>query len=51
MIAFLFALLAAAMGLAWWDMRRAAYLTFSAALLLSVYWLKFHATTPLTIQL
>jgi len=51
MIALLFALLTAAIGLAWIDRRRIAYAVFAATILLSIYWLKFHATSPLTIQL
>lgn len=51
MIALLFALFTAAMMLSFLGRMRGAYGVFSVALLLSLYWLKFHATTPLTIQL
>ncbi|MEX3009349.1 DUF5993 family protein [Hoeflea sp. TYP-13] len=51
MIALLFALLALAMVLAWYDHWRWAYALFAVTLLLSIYWLDFHATTPLKIIL
>lgn len=51
MIALLFALFAGAMCLAWVGRQSAATALFAATLLVSVYWLKFHATTALTIQL
>ncbi|MEP2030593.1 MAG: DUF5993 family protein [Paracoccaceae bacterium] len=51
MIALLFALFALAMGLAWYDRQTPALLVFGATMLMSVYWLKFHATSVLTIQL
>lgn len=51
MIALLFCLFAVAMGLAFFDLRRAAYAVFALGLAMSAYWLKFHATSQLTIQL
>jgi len=51
MIALLFALFASAMGLAWYRRLTAAYIVFGVATVVSVYWLKFHATSVLTIQL
>lgn len=51
MIALLFALFAVAMVLAWYKLQTAAYAVFGVTLLVSVYWLKFHATSALTIQL
>ena len=51
MIALLFALLAFAMALAWMDHSRWAYFVFSITLALSIYWLDYHATTPLKIVL
>lgn len=51
MIALLFALLAAAMLLAWHDHWRWSYAVFTLTLLMSIYWLDYHATTPLTIRL
>lgn len=51
MIALLFALLAIAMVLAWIDRWRWSYILFGVTLLLSIYWLDYHATTPLKIIL
>lgn len=51
MIALLFALLFIAMIAAWWDRLWIAYGVFAVTLGLSIYWLKFHATTPLKIVL
>ena len=51
MIALLFALLTAVMGLNYYDHTKAANTLFFITLALSVYWLKFHATSHLTIQL
>ncbi|MDA4846833.1 DUF5993 family protein [Hoeflea poritis] len=51
MIALLFALLAIAMVLAWIDHWRWSYILFGVTLLLSIYWLDYHATTPLKIIL
>lgn len=51
MIALLFALLTVAIALAWRDRWRSSYVVFALALVLSVYWLDFHATTPLDIKL
>ncbi|MBV1896974.1 MAG: hypothetical protein KUG70_10980 [Rhodobacteraceae bacterium] len=51
MIALLFVLFACAMALAWYNRVTVAYAVFGVTLLMSVYWLKFHATTALTIQL
>ncbi len=51
MIALLFALFACAMFLAWYERQNAAFVLFGITLLTSVYWLKFHATSVLTIQL
>ncbi len=51
MIALLFALFALAMILAYFNWQTTACLLFGATLLVSVYWLKFHATSVLTIQL
>ncbi|MCG7519561.1 DUF5993 family protein [Ruegeria sp. Ofav3-42] len=51
MIALLFALLTATMGLNYFRRTTAANTLFIFTLALSVYWLKFHATSQLTIQL
>ncbi len=51
MIALLFALLTATMGLNFLGKRTAADALFFVTLAMSVYWLKFHATSELTIQL
>lgn len=51
MIALLFALLTVTMGLNYFNMTRGATALFFITLALSVYWLKFHATSQLTIQL
>lgn len=51
MIALLFALLTATMGLNYIGKRTAADALFFATMAMSVYWLKFHATSELTIQL
>ena len=50
-IALLFALFAGTMVLAYFKLVRISYALFVLTLLASAYWLKFHATTPLTIQL
>ena len=51
MIALLFALLVAAMLLAWRDQWRWSYFLFGLTLLLSIYWFDYHATSKLTVQL
>ncbi|MCY6380441.1 DUF5993 family protein [Hoeflea prorocentri] len=51
MIALLFALLAIAMVLAWDDRWRWSFVVFAIVLVMSIYWLDFHATTPLKIKL
>ena len=51
MISLLFALMTLAIVLAWRDRWRLSYVVFAVTLALSVYWLDFHATTPLTIKL
>ena len=51
MIALLFLLLFLAMLAAWSDRWWAAYALFAVTLVLSIYWLDFHATTPLKIAL
>lgn len=51
MIALLFALFAIAMGLAYFYYLKTSFVVFGVTLLLSSYWLKFHATTQLTIEL
>ncbi|WP_162896778.1 DUF5993 family protein [Ruegeria sp. AD91A] len=51
MIALLFALLTATMALNYFNLTKAGNVLFFATLALCVYWLKFHATTQLTIQL
>ncbi|WP_282021330.1 DUF5993 family protein [Ruegeria faecimaris] len=51
MIALLFALLTATMGLNYYRKTKAANVVFFITMTLSVYWLKFHATSQLTIQL
>lgn len=50
-IALLFALLLVCMLLAWRSQRTLSLVLFGVVVLLSAYWLKFHATTPLTIML
>ncbi|WP_302478280.1 DUF5993 family protein [Ruegeria arenilitoris] len=51
MIALLFALLTAVMGLNYFGRTGIANTIFFITLALSVYWLKYHATSQLTIQL
>ncbi|MFC4270825.1 DUF5993 family protein [Sneathiella chungangensis] len=51
MIALLFLLLTLAMLAAWRDKWAVSYSLFAVTMGLSVYWLKFHATTPLAVQL
>ncbi len=51
MIALLFALLLVCMLLAWRAQRNLALVLFGITIVISVYWLKFHATDPLTIVL
>jgi len=51
MIALLFALLTGSMLAAWKGRASWGYGLFAVAMVLSVYWLKFHATSTLTIQL
>lgn len=51
MIALLFALLTAAMLLAYWRRIFWSYLISAVAIVLGAYWLSFHATTQLTINL
>jgi hypothetical protein len=51
LIALLFGLLAVAMILAWRNRVRYASALFALAVLLGIYWFKFHATSQLTIQL
>lgn len=51
MIALLFALLTVTMGLNYYRQTKAANILFFTTLALGVYWLKFHATSQLTIQL
>jgi hypothetical protein len=51
MIAFLFLLMTVAMIFAWRDHWRTSYGLFAITIVLSAYWLKFHATTPLSIIL
>ena len=51
MIALLFALLTAALLSIWWHKLALAYGFFAVTILLSIYWLSYHATSKLTIQL
>ncbi|MEX0306881.1 MAG: DUF5993 family protein [Ruegeria sp.] len=51
MIALLFSLLTITMGLNYFGRIYAGTTLFLITLTLSVYWLKFHATSVLTIQL
>ena len=51
MIAFLFATVSASMLLAYFGNVKISYVVFTISILLGTYWLKFHSTTPLTIQL
>jgi hypothetical protein len=51
LIALLFALLAAAMVLAWRDQWKWSYALFTVTMLLSIYWFDYHATSTLTVQL
>ena len=51
MIALLFALVAVAMVLAWFDRWRPAYYLFAVTILLSIYWFDYHGTTSLEIVL
>jgi len=51
LIALLFTLLLVAMLFAWRDQKRLSLFLFFVAMVGSIYWLKFHATTPLTIML
>jgi lipopolysaccharide export LptBFGC system permease protein LptF len=51
MIALLFALLSSTMVLGYFRMQKIAYAVFAVTMVMSAYWLKFHATSQLTIQL
>ncbi|WP_299471408.1 DUF5993 family protein [uncultured Roseibium sp.] len=51
MISLLFALMTIAIVLAWRDHWRLSYMVFAVTLAMSIYWLDFHATTPLSIKL
>ncbi|MDA7966535.1 DUF5993 family protein [Ruegeria sp.] len=51
MIALLFAVLTVTMGLNYYGRTTVANTLFFITLALSAYWLKFHATSQLTIQL
>lgn len=51
MIALLFALLSLAMVLGYFGLPKVAYAVFAVTIVMSAYWLKFHATSQLTIQL
>ncbi|WP_299947839.1 DUF5993 family protein [uncultured Ruegeria sp.] len=51
MIALLFSLLTVTMGLNYFGRTSVGTTLFLITLALSVYWLKFHATSTLTIQL
>ncbi|WP_319546996.1 DUF5993 family protein [Ruegeria conchae] len=51
MIALLFSLLTVTMGLNYFGRTGAGMALFLITLALSIYWLKFHATSTLTIQL
>ncbi|WP_171174506.1 MULTISPECIES: DUF5993 family protein [unclassified Ruegeria] len=51
MIALLFLLFTVTMGLNYFNLTKTGGLLFFATLALSIYWLKFHATSQLTIQL
>jgi hypothetical protein len=50
-IALLFTLLLVAMLFAWHNQKRLSLFLFFVTVGASIYWLKFHATTPLTIVL
>lgn len=50
-IALQFSLVTAAMLLAYFELQKLAKLVFAGALLLAIFWLGFHATSPLNIQL
>jgi hypothetical protein len=41
----------AAIVLAWRDRWRLSFVVFAVTFALSIYWLDFHATTPLSIKL
>ncbi|WP_172677873.1 DUF5993 family protein [Ruegeria sp. 6PALISEP08] len=51
MIALLFLLFTVTMGLNYFNLTKVGNVLFFATLALSIYWLKFHATSQLTIQL
>lgn len=51
MISLLFALMTIAIILAWRDRWRLSYVVFTITLAMSIYWLDFQATSPLTIKL
>lgn len=51
MLALLFALLAIATVLAWKERPFTAYAVFAITLALSIYWLKYHATSSLKVVL
>ena len=51
MIALLFTLLFVAMLFAWHNQKRLSLFLFFIAIGASIYWLKFHASSPLTIVL
>ena len=51
MIALLFALLTICFGLIWYDRQKIANFIFAVTIALGIYWLKFHATSTLSIEL
>ncbi|WP_170475493.1 DUF5993 family protein [Ruegeria arenilitoris] len=51
MIALLFALFVATMGLNYYGRTQAGTTLFLITLAMSIYWLKYHATSQLSIQL
>ncbi len=51
MIALLFVLLSVAMLLTYYDRLTLGYVVFVVSVALGTYWLKFHATSQLQIQL
>ncbi|MEM7320875.1 MAG: DUF5993 family protein [Pseudomonadota bacterium] len=51
MIALLFASFSLAMVLGYFGLQKFGYALFAVTIAMSVYWLKFHATSQLTIQL
>ncbi|MGI9372859.1 MAG: DUF5993 family protein [Hyphomicrobiales bacterium] len=51
MISLIFVFFSATMVLSYIGLQKTAYALFGVSIVISAYWLKFHATSQLTIQL